>query len=322
MSNIIFHTDTLNERGTTVSLYDYAYYVREYLNLNPIIPIDLTKDNNPITVDKFKKDFDTFEHTNLSEIQTLVDAKGIEYFYAIKYGYPDGIVMQNTRNLIHSVFVSDASQRHGDAYAVISEWMSLHTGGGLPWVPFMINLPQYESDYRQSFSIPKSAAVIGRYGGYETFNIPFVWNSIEKILQERDDIWFLFMNTPEEIKHERCLYFEPEIDLNCKVGFINTCDAMLHARDYGETFGAAVLEFAAKNKQIISYDNEELQNNHPLGGRSHFLYLKDNCFKYQNENDLNQILLNITRENPFNTLYLNDEFSPKNVISKFKEVFL
>jgi hypothetical protein len=65
-----------------------------------------------------------------------------------------------------------------------------------------------------------------------------------------------------------------------------------------------------------------LQTNHPLGGRSHFFYLNDDCFKYQNENDLNQILLNINRENPFNTLYLNDEFSPKNVISKFKEVFL
>ena len=75
MSNIIFHTDTLNERGTTVALYDYAYYIREYLNLNPIIPINLSKDNNQTTVDKFKKDFDTFEYTNLSEIQTLVDAK-------------------------------------------------------------------------------------------------------------------------------------------------------------------------------------------------------------------------------------------------------
>jgi hypothetical protein len=322
MSNIIFHTDTLNERGTTVAVYDYAYYIREYLNLNPIIPINLTKNNNQTTVDKFKKDFDTFEYMDLSEVQTFVDDKQIEYFYAIKYGYLDETVMQNTRNLMHSVFVSAASQKHGDAYAVISEWMSVHTGGGLPWVPHMINLPQSELDYRQSFNIPKSATVIGRHGGYDTFNIPFVWNSIEKILQERDDIWFLFMNTPEQIKHERCLYFEPEIDLNCKVAFINTCDAMLHARDYGETFGSSVLEFASKNKQIISYDNEEFQISHWLGGRNHFLFLKDNCFKYQNENDLNQILLNINRENPFNTLHLNDEFSPKNVISKFKEVFL
>ena len=284
MSNIIFHTDTFNERGTTIAVYDYAYYVREYLNLNPIIPINITKNNNQIVVDKFKKEFDTFEYRDLSEIQTLVDAKQIEYFYAIKYGYFDGVVMQNTRNLIHSVFLSDAFQTHGDVYAVISEGMSIHAGRKLLWVPHMINLPQSELNYRQSFNIPKSATVIGRHGGYDTFNIPFVWNSIEKTLQERDDIWFLFMNTPEQIKHERCLYFEPEIDLNCKVAFINTCDAMLHARDYGETFGSSVLEFASKNKQIISYDNEEFQISHWLGGRNHFLFLKQEYYFQKSAN--------------------------------------
>jgi len=97
---------------------------------------------------------------------------------------------------------------------------------------------------------------------------------------------------------------------------------MLHARIEGETFGLSVLEFSSKNKQIISYDNEKIQNDHLIGGRNHFLYLKDNCHKYQNEIDLENIFLNITKQNPFNTEYLNQMFSPKNVIQKFNEVFL
>jgi hypothetical protein len=118
------------------------------------------------------------------------------------------------------------------------------------------------------------------------------------------------------------LYFEPIIDLHYKVQFINTCDAFLHARNYGETFGLSVLEFASKNKQIITYDNFEFQNNHPLGGRNHFLYLKGNYFSYSDKNDLDNILLNINRNNPFDTDYLNKEFSSESVIEKFNEVFI
>ena len=41
------------------------------------------------------------------------------------------------------------------------------------------------------------------------------------------------------------------MDLNYKVKFINTCDAMIHARAMGETFGLAVAEFSKKNKPVI-----------------------------------------------------------------------
>jgi hypothetical protein len=135
-------------------------------------------------------------------------------------------------------------------------------------------------------------------------------------------MWFLFLNTEKKIDHPRCIYLDKTIDQVEKFKFINTCDAMLHARDYGETFGLAVLEFAAANKQIITYDNEELQTSHPLGGRNHLLFLGDNCFKYKNYNELGYILMHLNRRNPFDTTYLRDNFSPKSVMKIFKEVFL
>lgn len=320
--NIIFHSNNLCERGVCVSIYDYAFYTRKYLNLNPIIVYDLKSDNYQSSVDHFRKEFEVIGYENFEDVQKIVDERNIEYFYAQKYGTNDGIQVRNAKNLIHSVFTRDLSQVHGDVYAFISEWMSQQVGYKLPFVPYMINLPNHNENYRAGFGIPDDATVIGRYGGKETFNIDFVGESILKVLEERKDLWFLFLNTDLRINHERCLYFEPVIDLHYKVQFINTCDAFLHARDYGETFGASVLEFACKNKQIISYDNEELQTNHPLGGRNHFLYLKDNCFKYQNKEDLQSILLNISRNNPFDTYYLNQEFSPESVIKKFEEVFI
>lgn len=322
MNSILLHENQISERGTSVAIYDYAYYLREYLNFNPIISYNKNFNTNQNCLEKFQKEFEVIGYNNFEEVQKIVDNRHIPYFYAQKYGTNDNIQVKNTKNLIHSVFSRDLSQVHGDVYAFISEWMSQQVDYKLSFVPYMINLPNHNENYRRGFGIPEDAVVIGRYGGRETFNIDFVRESILKILEKRKDVWFLFLNTDFQINHERCLYFDQIIDLHYKVQFINTCDAFLHARDYGETFGASVLEFACKNKQIISYDNEELQNNHPLGGRNHFLYLKDNCFKYQNKEDLQNILLNINRNNPFNTEYLNEEFSPKSVIKKFEEVFI
>jgi glycosyltransferase involved in cell wall biosynthesis len=292
------------------------------LDLNPIIVYDLSFETLESSVIHFKKEFEVVGYNFFDDIKKLVDKRNIDYFYAIKYGTLDNLILDNCKNFIHSVFCSDVSQIHGDRYAVISEWMSKKSNYKIPFVPHMINLPSYEEDFREVLRIPNTHTVIGRYGSIETFNISFVNDIILKILEARDDIWFLFLNTERNIFHERCLYFDTITDLKEKVKFINTCDAMLHARDYGETFGLSVLEFASKNKQIISYDNEELQNNHPLGGRNHFLYLKDNCFKYQDKEDLQDILLNINRNNPFDTDYLNQEFSPQSVINKFEEVFI
>lgn len=322
MKNIVIHCNSLNERGTSVAAYDYAFYGRKYLNLNPIIVYNFNFENVESSVKHFQEEFEVIGYDSLEEVQNFIDKKNIDYFYAIKYGNKDGVEVSNCKNLIHSVFCSDINEVHGNRYAVISEWMSQKSSYKIPFVPHMINLPEHDQNYRKDFGIPEIATVVGRYGGKETFNIDFVTESIENILEKRDDIWFLFLNTELKINHQRCLYFDPIINLHYKVQFINTCDAFLHARDYGETFGLSVLEFASKNKQIITYDNYDLQNNHPLGGRNHFLYLRENCFKYKNQNDLDAIFLNITKNSPFDTRYLNQEFSPQSVIKKFDEVFI
>jgi len=319
---IIFHEQSLRERGTAVAMYDYAFYSKNLLNATPFIFYPRGSCVDEGVLKKFEKEFEVFSYEEARDIQKFVNENNIDFFYNIKFGTKDGVVLKNTKNLIHSVFNTDKNHVHGDVYAVVSEWMSKKTNYEISYVPHMINLPTIDADMREKLGIPPEAVVVGRYGSYETFNINFAFESMLKALEYNENLWFLFVNTPVVVEHQRCLYLDKIYDLYEKVKYINTCDAMLHARDYGETFGLSVLEFACKNKQIISYDNEELQTTHFLGGRNHFLFLKDRCFKYKNENELTNILVNINKNNPFNTLDLNEEFSPTNVMKIFENVFL
>lgn len=322
MTRILFHENQLGERGTSVAMYDYAYYAKRFLDIEPIIIYNSTNVNNTQVIEKFKAEFDVISYEDFKDVDNFIEKNNIQYFYAIKYGYNDGIISNSAINLIHSVFSKSINDIHGDKYAVVSEWQSIASNNTIPYIPHMLNLYDTEDDLREELSIPKNATVIGRHGGYDTFNIDFVSESIINVLNKRKDIWFLFLNTEKKIQHERCIYLDKTIDLKKKTMFINTCDAMIHARDYGETFGLSVLEFAAKNKTIITYDNLEYQSQHPLGGRNHFLFLQDYCYKYCCKEQLNEIFLNLKKDNVFNTLFLTDKFSPINVMKLFKERFL
>ena len=58
MVKIAFHDNQLCERGTTVSLYDYAYYNKYYLGNESIIMYYNNHHwNVPEVIDKFKKEF-------------------------------------------------------------------------------------------------------------------------------------------------------------------------------------------------------------------------------------------------------------------------
>ena len=63
--------------------------------------------------------------------------------------------------------------------------------------------------------------------------------------------YFLFMNTPEFYIHPRVIYLSPETNLQKKADFILACDAMLHARSLGESFGLSVAEFLFHGKPAV-----------------------------------------------------------------------
>jgi len=99
-----------------------------------------------------------------------------------------------------------------------------------------------------------------------------------------------------------------------KTKFINTCDAMLHARQQGESFGLAIGEFAVRNKPVITFNGGDDQN--------HIKLLKDKGFFYNNKTDLKSILNSFKPDPDINYDCYSQNFNPEVVMRKFEDVFI
>jgi len=312
--NVAFWDNTLSERGTTTSLFDYAYYNQSILKNKSYIFYTNGQNNNGNVINKFKKHFIVTKVNNFEEVDTYLLKYQITHIYIIKYGLIDDRISKVAKNCIHSVF--DCRQPHGDIYASISPWVDYYTET-IPVVPHMINLPQCSENLRDKLNIPKNAVVFGGYGGKMQFNIPFVHNTVLKVAETHPNIYFLFANfkpiNGSQI-HSNIIYVPTIIDLEEKVKFINTCDAMLWGRDDGETFGISIGEFSTHNKPVIMTD---------IGKRAHVHLLGNKGIKYTNAENLTEILINFNPEveskKDWNAYH---DYTPTKVMSQFQSIFL
>jgi hypothetical protein len=92
------------------------------------------------------------------------------------------------------------------------------------------------------------------------------------------------MNTKKFYEHPRIIYLNTNLDVNYKTKFINTCDAMIHARQMGETFGLSIAEFSSMNKPIITCNSGDLE---------HIKILGDKALLYNSKEELINIFQNI-----------------------------
>jgi hypothetical protein len=188
-----------------------------------------------------------------------------------KPGPYDGFLVPGLKNCVHAQFLCD--EFHGDAYAYLSSWMSrVMTGRENSFVPFFVPRFVSEEDLRRKLGIPKGAKVFGRHGGWDTFNIPFVRKAVVQHARQNPEDHFVFLNT-EPIRgtegFSNVHYLPATVDPVEKAKFLATCDAMLHARWHGETFGLAVGEFAVLGKPVITFaDSRERAHLEMLGGQS------------------------------------------------------
>ena len=313
---IAFHDNSLCLRGTTVAIYDWAYWTRHYLNVDPIIMYDENHPANSIdAINKFKKEFPVFSYSNKSEIDKILSENQCDYFLMEKGGSPDGVISTVSKNLVNAISGHwKPNWVHGDIYAMGSKWLSKITNYEIPYVPYMVDLPDLDGDMREELGIPKDALVIGRNGGSDTFDIPFVKQAIQVVLNERKDLWFVFQLTDKFIDHERVIFLPGSSDMNTKVRFINTSDAMLHARYVGESFGLSCAEFSIRNKPVITYEKSPERN--------HIDTLDEKGIYYENYSEILHILRNLDKKE-INSLEWNcyQDYTPEKVVQKFKEVY-
>ena len=248
------------------------------------------------------------------EIDGILAASGAERMYMTKTGKRDGKETAGRPTLIHAIGVCEDADVHGAVFAFGSRWLASLLGDRYPAVPYIVDLPEVDGDMRRELGIPRDAVVFGRHGGPESFDIAFARQCVAEVLDVRDDVYFLFMNTDPFHRHPRLLHLPPGADVERKVRFINTCDAMLHARHVGESFGLAVAEFSARNKPVLTYALSP--------ERSHYEILGDKALLYASKTELRERLLAFRRADAHADFHCYRDCTPEAIMPIFKRVFL
>jgi len=223
----------------------------------------------------------------------------------------------NCKTAIHAVF--NTFNPFGDVYAYVSEYIRDKSvppqlRNRYSYVPHIIDLPDIDSDLRSVLGIPEKALVFGYHGGRDSFNIDFVKKCIIEAVENRKDTYFIFMNVDKFYNHDRIMFLEGNSDLIYKTKFINSCNAMIHARAIGETFGIACGEFSIRNKPIITYKHG-IDTNH-IG------ILKEKAILYSTYHDLLYIFKNFEDYNLPIDWNCYKDFSAEKVMNRFKEVYI
>jgi len=318
---ILFHANTLNYRGTTVALTDYARYNRSILGNESIITynLDLGYDRDMgselSVINELAKEFTILAYSDKDpkggNLQDWIDMHNPDLTYFIRAGQKEPLPI-NCKTAVHSVF--QYNDPHGDRYAYISKWLSDEMSQGqIPYVPHIVNLPTPKTNYRKILGIRDDQIVIGRIGGYYTFDIAGIKEYVKKLVTNNDKFVFLFVGTEPFVNHPNVKFINEIHNPQKKADFISTCDCMLHARQRGESFGLSIAEFLFLNKPVLAWNGGHDKN--------HLDMLKDSNTLYNDENDLNYILHNLGDFKEDWTTRVS-EFKPENVMKKFKEVFL
>lgn len=314
---ILFHTNTLNYRGTSVALRDYAFYNQEILGNESIIAYCKTNGNEKdmgneySVIEELEKTFQVVGYRQ-GDLEKKIDTHNIDLCYMIESGqrtyYPT-----NCKSGIHAVF--QFNEPYGDVYAYVSEWLSqTMSGGKLPYVPHIVHLPDPTKNFRSHLGIRDDQIVIGRIGGYLTFDIPFVKSLIQELVTSTDQFVFLFVGTEPFIEHKNVIFINEIHDQTKKSNFINTCDAMLHARQRGESFGLAIAEFLYFNKPVFAW-NQGHDKNH--------LTMVNPISLYSTKDDLKEKLFKTKAiAKSIDWKQSVEQFTPDKVMVKFNEVFI
>lgn len=319
---VAFFIRHFTERGTEVAVYDYAHFNETILGNKSIILCLTTESQKrhglPDTRHSFQKFNDRFqviEFNGFHEMPELINKLKLDFFYTLTYGgYGDiynfndkSIWVPPCKTIKHCVF--DTSGKEGDYYISIGNQINRNNYNVIPHIIYLPILKETRN-MRTELNIPENAFVFGRHGGVCQFNINFVKDAIIHILEKQPDFYFVFLNTLRFHIHPRIKYLDLNTDLQYKIRFINTCDAMIHARDMGESFGLAVGEFSLMNKPIFTSNK---------GEKEHICILGERAIVYNDYDDLMEKFSNV-REIVESRKDWNayQDYSPEKVMELFR----
>jgi len=315
---IAFHSSYLGFRGTEVALMDYAWGNRELLGHESffLLPWRQDAESHPV-VPVMQKTAPVRFYRDPEEREAILREESADFFYCVKNGFNDGVFSRTVPTGIHAIFRE--SEFHGDVYAYVSRWLSQTMAyEKAAWVPHMVRLAPEATGLREEMGIPGEARVFGRHGGEDSFDIAWVRQAVLESAEQNPETWFLFMNTrmfPGADKLPNIRFLPATADSQYKRKFLNSCDAMLHGRKRGETFGLSCLEFALLGKPVLTYAGSP--------EKAHLDILGEAAVRYQNLQELKELLdhrQSLSRAKTWSGQF--QDYQPEAVMRRFREVFL
>ncbi len=330
MSKVVaFHSYQLGERGTEIHMYKYAKYNREILGNESLI-ISTSARPTP-SFEMFNKEFKTIlcpydlggDNSHMRQAhEKICSENNVTHFWSIKQGSNDGVLPTNVDTCVSAVGGPGISP-HGSVFTLLCKYLVDKYKMDFPCLYPIVERDDSDnvSNFREEFGIPKEAIVLGRHGGKDTFNLNFVKKAIIDVLNIRNDIYFVFLNTDVFYKHKNIFYIDYTSDFSLKSKFVNTCDAMIHAREDGEIFSLSLAEFSIRNKPIITW---KPNFNFPPYDFGHFYVFGDQAIYYSDDKDISNILINISKKDIESKDWdvYKDRYSPSRVMSEFDNLFL
>lgn len=297
---VLLHSNGFSERGDSVTLlaigglikYEFGY------GCAIAIPADAEHISEERVSEAISRGFEVFRYRSKSELDTFANSKGMTHSYVFSGGRrtdlpyfdksdPESFRIGNTRHITHVVFKN--FDPHGEVYAYVSDWLlgwaklriwiwglrkSLGSPGGRnqtlvtsfphfiePWPKSSSSVP-----LRKELGIPEDAHVIGRIGGFSEFNDSAARKGVRLILDDWQDSYALFVNTPRFLDHPRAIFLEKLSRAEVK-RFYDACDMLLNGRRMGESFGYSIVEPLSLGKPVIapSWVRNPLMDKHHIG---------------------------------------------------------
>ncbi len=281
-TRLAFRDNTLCERGTSIAIFDYMDAFERLLcgvawvssqDSDTLCPLY----NGVSSAHRFRARFGNRSFVTdrwWSSVDADLKRENIGTLYQLMAGdvAATGTLPKCARNVVHAVF--DATNPHGDGFAAISPVISMRPESPAPIVLHIVPPPLdiNGANMRAELGIADSDVVFCRHGGGDTFNIAMVRNALCSFMKDtKTRPWFLFLGTDPLICAPGVLeafgqthFLKATSDILYKSRFLNTCDACMHARVGGESFGLAVAECSKAGLPVITYNGKDVGDNYHL----------------------------------------------------------
>ena len=289
---VLLHDNSLTVRGTTQAMRDYARILAAAGHV-PVISWNLRAENNSREVQlSVEREFETLPYETSGQL--VESSQRFDLGYFIKSGRRDGLYFRDRPSLVHAVF--QTFDPHGSRYLYVSDWLAsrMHSrfrrsprlrlrahratrrgcraASAFAALSHVVDLSQPTVGDPLQDIVPSDAQVALRYGGWDSFDVPWVKSMLLDYADSNRDFHFVGVNTEPFVAHPRFHFLRPVYSSAEKAALLARADLFLHARKGGESFGIALVEALQSGIPILAWSGGHDRNHVKLLDRFDFLY--------------------------------------------------